>query len=231
MSIFDKSDLDSLKAAQAAEQKAREEAEQKDAEDGAVIREALNFALASYAEALRELPEAAKESGLDYVKFDTGFRHPEKRRLPDESRTTLLRKSYRFADGVASYFAATDGTIEKHWKENGPEDSAKCAVRECSVEEFLDAFGRILSGTKISAARGGLEKQLPEGLGTLGKLTFKKYEEFESGISNFYFRSGFSARDAVTGSIKNKGETVRAVKELILWCLSGESADSWAEKQ
>ena len=76
-----------------------------------------------------------------------------------------------------------------------------------------------------------MEKQLPEGLGTLGKLTFKKYEEFESGISNFYFRSGLGARDAVTGSIKNKGETVKAVKELILWCLSGESADSWAEKQ
>ena len=231
MSIFDKSDLESLKAAQAAEQKAREEAEQKDAEDGAVIREALNFALASYAEALRELPEAAKESGLDYLKFDTGFRHPEKRRLLDDGRTTVFKKSYRFADGVASYCAATDGTIEKHWKENGPEESAKCAVRECSVEEFLDAFRRILSETRISAARGGFEKQLPEGLGTLGKLTFKKYEEFEDGISNFYFRSGFGTHDPVTGSLKNKGETVKAVKELILWCLSGESAENWTERK
>ena len=65
----------------------------------------------------------------------------------------------------------------------------------------------------------------------LGKLAFKKYEEFEDGISNLYFRSGFGAHDPVTGSLKNKGETVKAVKELILWCLSGESAENWTERK
>lgn len=230
MSIFEKTDFDELKAAQVSEQKARDEAEQKNAEDEAVIREALGFALSCYADALRELPEYEKEGELGYVKFNTGFSHPEKRRLVDQQKSTVLKKKYEFTGGTAYYLADTDGVIEKHWRADGADTGAEDVVRESSVEEFRDVFLNLIKDAEIKAARGDYAAQLPEGFSLLGKLAFKEHQALEDGFSNFYFRSGIGSQDTLADSLKNKGEVTIAVKELLLWCLGGEPADKWLEK-
>lgn len=227
MSFFSQEDAEAYKTSQNNKQESINNEERQKKVELANIREAMRYALNCYCDALRELPQFAKASNQQYIKFYTGFECRETKKVLDKYRSGLFKKVYKEETSTVFYFVDTNGIIEKHWCTSWYDymvSDRTVDITESSLEEFNNAFQNEIEECELPTH----DTYVLHGfrLFTLKRLIFdgrsQTSEVWGDSERDYYF-----SKYHLVECLRNKAEIEKAVKNYLLWTLSGGQPYNW----